>query len=248
MATRMLFSGDTGRTAHCAVLPESLRHSAVASALLAIGNYAQLAKGEALVGDPAQHRLVYILSGAAKLVAPPCPSGESGGTGQVLAFHFPGDMIPVLRQGDGHFRLIALTDCQVVAFPTDGFLDIAEGDPAILRWVLTNSLQALHRSRHRMMQLGHKSARQRIADFLVSMAERMSDARSRTCRIILPMSRRDIGESLGLTIETVSRQFTELRDAGLIETRGRSHVRLLDVPALAQVAGQTCHLGSVQHI
>jgi CRP/FNR family transcriptional regulator len=118
--------------------------------------------------------------------------------------------------------------------------------------VLTRSLQALHRSRTRMMQLGHKSARQRIADFLVSMAERLTDSTGGTaggaCRLILPMSRRDIGDSLGLTIETVSRQFTELREAGLIETRGRSLVQLRDLAALAQAAGQTRFAGPVQKI
>jgi len=99
-------------------------------------------------------------------------------------------------------------------------------------------LQALHRSRTRMMQMGHKSAQQRIADFLVSMAERLAGCTSGACAFALPMSRRDIGDSLGLTIETVSRQLTELREAGLVETEGRSKVSLSDVAALARLAGK----------
>jgi CRP-like cAMP-binding protein len=185
--------------------------------------------------------------GAAKLVAQPVGLAD-GGAVQVLAFHFGGDMISVLREGDSDFRLIALSECRLLVFSTDRFLDIAQSDPAILRWVLTRSLQALHRSRTRMMQLGHKSARQRIADFLMSMAERGGARNAKTCRLVLPMSRRDIGDSLGLTIETVSRQFTELREAGLIETRGRSLVQLLDVGALAQAAGHSRIAGSVQRI
>ncbi len=139
---------------------------------------------------------------------------------QVLAFHFGGDLISVLRQSDGDFRLVALSDCELVIFPADQFLDIAQADPAVLRSVLTRSLQALHRSRTRMMQMGHKSAQQRIADFLVSMAERLADCTAGACVFSLPMSRRDIGDSLGLTIETVSRQLTELREAGLVGNRG----------------------------
>jgi CRP/FNR family transcriptional regulator, anaerobic regulatory protein len=104
--------------------------------------------------------------------------------------------------------------------------------------VLTRSLQALHRSRTRMMQMGHKSAAARIADFLVSMAERLSGTAQGPCAFALPMSRRDIGDSLGLTIETVSRQLTELREAGLVETEGRSKVALTDVAALARIAGR----------
>ncbi|MBU7579650.1 MAG: helix-turn-helix domain-containing protein [Porphyrobacter sp.] len=89
-----------------------------------------------------------------------------------------------------------------------------------------------------MMQMGHKSAAARIADFLVSMAERLTGSTEGPCAFALPMSRRDIGDSLGLTIETVSRQLTELRDAGLVATEGRSRVALRDVGALARIAGR----------
>ena len=234
-------------------LPDGWAESAIADDLCALGEPQALARGEALACDADHDRLVYIARGAAKLVTRPLPNSDdaaASGAVQVLAFHFAGDMISVLRQesgaAGGHFRLIALDDCQLITFSTDEFLDIAQSDPTILRWVLTRSLQALHRSRTRMMQLGHKSARQRIADFLVSMAERLNDSTSEACRLILPMSRRDIGDSLGLTIETVSRQFTDLREAGLIKTKGRSLVELLDLPALAQAAGQPCVTGPVQ--
>jgi len=253
MATLMPSAPDASMAAFRAALPDGWANSVTADALCAIGGHEHLAKGEALACDPLHDRLIFIAQGSAKLVAQPVAAGgDAVGTVQVLAFHFAGDIISVLREGDSDFRLVALTDCTLIAFATDAFLDIAQRDPAVLRWVLTRSLQALHRSRTRMMQLGHKSARQRIADFLVSMAERASDNPSgRTvgaCRLILPMSRRDIGDSLGLTIETVSRQFTELREAGLIATRGRSLVQLLDVAALAQAAGQTRLAGSARNI
>ncbi|MGY6551444.1 MAG: Crp/Fnr family transcriptional regulator [Erythrobacter sp.] len=234
-----------------AALADGCAQSAIADRLCALGQYQALAKGETLACDPVDDRMVFIAAGSAKLVAQSAAviGAQAGaGTVQVLAFHFAGDLISVLRQSDSDFRLAALADCQLMVFPTDQFLDIAQGDPAVLRWVLTRSLQALHRSRTRMMQLGHKSARQRIADFLVSMAERLSDCHNGACRLILPMSRRDIGDSLGLTIETVSRQFTELREAGLIETKGRSLVQLLDLGALAQAAGHPRFSGSVQPI
>jgi CRP/FNR family transcriptional regulator len=130
-------------------------------------------------------------------------------------------------------------------FPAEQFLDIAQNNPAVLRSVLARSLQALHRSRTRMMQMGHKSAQQRIADFLVSMAERLAGCTTGACAFALPMSRRDIGDSLGLTIETVSRQLTELREAGLLETEGRSKVCLSDVSALARLAGKSGSQASV---
>lgn len=212
-----------------------MRAGPTADRLCALGEAVHLTKGTQLAPDPHHDRLVYIANGCAKLVA---PSHSGSPIHQVLAFHFAGDLVSVLRQGDGDFRLVGLSACELVIFPADRFLDAAQADPAVLRAVLTRSLQALHRSRTRMMQMGHKSATARIADFLVSMAERLADCTAGACAFSLPMSRRDIGDSLGLTIETVSRQLTELRDAGLVATEGRSKVSLCDVAALAKIAGR----------
>jgi len=222
-----------------AALPAGTGEGTVADRLCALGEAAQLVRGAQLAPDLHEDRLVWIASGSAKLVAPHAggPNGPVPG-GQVLAFHFAGDLVSVLRQSDGDFRLVALADCALVIFPADAFLDAAQADPPVLRSVLSRSLQALHRSRTRMMQMGHKSAAARIADFLVSMAERLADCTAGACAFALPMSRRDIGDSLGLTIETVSRQLTELREAGLIVTEGRSKVRLSDIGALAKLAGR----------
>lgn len=211
-----------------------------ADRLCAIGRYKLLERGCELSGNLNEDRLVYIARGSAKLVAQSVSASSGSGeapNNHVLAFHFTGDIVSVLRQKDADFRLIALSDLELVIFPADQFLDIAQEDPVVLRSVLMRSLQALHRSRTKMMQLGHKSARQRIADFLVSMAHRLGDCSDGSCEFALPMSRRDIGDSLGLTIETVSRQFTELREAGLVETEGRSCVRLTDISKLVAEAG-----------
>lgn len=186
--------------------------------------------------------LVFVASGVVKLTAQsasPQPAKHDACTNHVLSFHFPTDIVSVLRREDGDFRLIALADAQLVTFSADRFLDLAQDDPAVIRSVLARSLNALHRSRNRMMQMSHKSARQRVADFLVSMSKRLTAGEHKACEFALPMSRRDIADCLGLTIETVSRQFAELRDAGLIETEGRSLVRLLDLEKLSREAGRT---------
>ena len=222
-----------------AALPAGTGDAPTADRLCELGLALHLAKGDQLAPDPRDDRLVWIADGAVKLVA---PNGQGTPGGQVLAFHFARDLVSVLRQSDGHsrgdLRLVALTDSNMVIFPADRFLDTAQADAAVLRAVLSRSLQALHRSRKRMMQMGHKSAATRIADFLVSMAERLADCTSGRCAFALPMTRRDIGDSLGLTIETVSRQLTELREAGLLATEGRSRIALSDVEALARIAGR----------
>lgn len=220
-------------------LPVGAGGAPTADRLCAIGTCLHLTRGAELPPDAFEDRLVHVVSGAAKLIARPTSDSPAC---QVLAFHFAGDMISVLRRSPGNawgdFRLAALTDCDLVVFQAERFLDIAQNDPAVLRAVLARSLQALHRSRTRIMQMGHKSANARIADFLVSMAERLAGCTAGPCAFALPMSRRDIGDSLGLTIETVSRQLTELREAGLVATEGRSNIRLSDVAALARIAGR----------
>lgn len=227
-----------------------------AERLCAVGRFRSLERGDELPADRYEDRLVFIATGTAKLVAqsatasastrkPIKPNGSSARSidrdistnTHVLAFHFPGDIVSVLRQADGDFRLVALSNLDLVTFQAAQFLDVAQDNPVVLRSVLSRSLQALHRSRTKMMQLGHKSARQRIADFLVGMAKRLCGCTCGECEFSLPMTRRDIGDSLGLKIETVSRQFSELREAGLVETQGRSLVRLTDISALAGEAG-----------
>lgn len=196
--------------------------------------------------NPDADRLVYIASGAVKLIGQrsgpvgqePLAASRSPTGSQILAFHFAGEIVSVLHHSERDVRLAALCDTDLVIFWTDQFLDVAEGDPAVIRAMLTRSLEALQRSRARMMQLGHKSARQRVADFLVTLAHRIGVPDGAACDLTLPMSRRDIADSLGLTLETVSRQFADLRTEGLVATSGRSTVRLPDMAALAREAGQ----------
>ncbi|MDJ0977479.1 MAG: helix-turn-helix domain-containing protein [Erythrobacter sp.] len=231
-----------------AALPECARDAVIADRLCAIGQYRRLAAGDALPGNPREDRLVFIASGVTKLVAqlPPAPGDDAQNAGhktkvlcknQVLAFHFPGDIVSVLRKEDGDLRIVALKDTQLIVFFADQFLDIAQDNPAVIRSTLASSIQALHASRTRMMQLGHKSAGHRIAEFLTSMAQRLCGCTKGRCEFVLPMSRRDIADSLGLTIETVSRQFAELREIGLIETQGRSIVRVNQLDTLARRGG-----------
>ena len=85
--------------------------------------------------------------------------------------------------------------------------------------------------------LGTHSARERLAGFLLAMFERGACHRASPETIRLPMSRAEISDSLGLTIETVSRQFSEMRNLGLIETTGRSIVTVRDWEGLAHAAG-----------
>ena len=91
--------------------------------------------------------------------------------------------------------------------------------------------------------IGHKTATERMAGFLVMMAARIGVPQGDAILLDLPMSRRDIGDSLGLTIETISRQFSLLRQERQIATQGRCKMLLLDFKGLQERAGHLGELG-----
>ena len=203
----------------------------ITSELMAIGHLVSPKRGARAYIDPSVDQMVYVSRGATKLVAT-----ASEGREQIVAFHFAGDLISVPANAQHAYSLRALVDSQLLTFPTSQFIDCAERSPALLRQVLDRVLVALHRSRDKAVGLGRKTAEERLASFFMVMAERIGKSDGKARAIDLPMSRKDIADALGLTIETVSRQLGRLRDLGLIETSGRSGVRLLDPTALERRA------------
>lgn len=208
--------------AACAALAQSLR--------LGAGKIAPLPRGESA--------LVHIVSGAAKLVAHAAAERE-----QVTAFNFSGDLVMVPGSGPHAYVLHTLIECELTVFPYKALRGAVADDPAILAQLLDNCDAALSRCREKALMIGRKTASERMAGFLVMMAARIGEPRGDTVLLDLPMSRRDIGDSLGLTIETISRQFSLLREARQIATEGRSKVVLLDFSGLQERAGHLAELG-----
>lgn len=198
----------------------------------AIARYASARAGDAPFTVNDQDQIVFIANGSSKLVAE-----ASLGRVQVVAFHFTGDLVSVPARGAHGYTLYALEECELIFFPADQFFKLAKHEAGMMDEALERALLALSRSREKAISLGRKSAQERLADFLLNMAERIGVKEGYGWEMRLPMSRSDIADSLGLTIETVSRQLTELRDAGLLKTQGRSHIQLLDLDALAARAG-----------
>lgn len=182
--------------------------------------------------DSASGQEVYIGTGSAKLVAQ-----ASGGREQIVSFHFAGELACVPATGSHAYSLHALTPCELLAFPAEEFMELARSEPAILSEVCDRVIAALEKSQEKSLSLGRKTAQERIAEFLVAKAARIGMSQGDGCAMRLPMSRRDIADSLGLTNETVSRQFAELRNLGLVETSGRSMVLIKDLNALRDLGG-----------
>jgi len=94
-----------------------------------------------------------------------------------------------------------------------------------------HALRDLQRSQDHVLTLGRRSATERLASFLLDLTERLGGA----SEFDLPMSRQDIADYLGLTIETVSRTLTQLQVQGFIQLHGCRHIRLARRAALADL-------------
>lgn len=104
------------------------------------------------------------------------------------------------------------------------------------RRLLAMASNELAAAQEQMVLLGRKTARERVASFLLGMVQRGERAGHAGEVVSLPMTRADIADYLGLTTETVSRTFTNLRGGGTISLDGASIVHILDADALEELA------------
>jgi CRP-like cAMP-binding protein len=157
----------------------------------------------------------------------------SDGRRQIGGFYLPGDIFG-LQFGDEHaLSAEAMTDANVRIVKRSALNALAKRDPLIAQELFLLTGRELHRMRERMLLL-IKSAHERVASFLLEMASRGS---STGPAIDLPMSRQDIADYLGITIETVSRTFTALEAAATIELPTSRQIVLRDRPALNRLNG-----------
>jgi CRP/FNR family nitrogen fixation transcriptional regulator len=155
----------------------------------------------------------------------------SDGRRQIDAFHLPGDIFG-LEAGDDHrFGAEAVGTATVIAYRRFGSDMLSTGPGAFSREVLAAMMLSLERAQNHMLLLGRKSAMEKIATFLLDLSARLKDD-----AIELPMSRMDIADHLGLTIETVSRSLTQLERQRIIDLPAhRRSIVLRDKSALRRI-------------
>ena len=142
----------------------------------------------------------------------------SDGRRQIGAFHLDGDIFG-MSSGEFHrFTAEAVVDTTVWLTKRDSLEEIAKVDSVLARDLLCMTTRSLQHAEDHMLLLGRKDALERVAAFLVEMDARLTDAGAMT----LPMSRHDIADYLGLTLETVSRSLSRLRRAGALSFVGSS--------------------------
>ena len=151
----------------------------------------------------------------------------SDGRRQIDAFHVAGDVFGIEMGGLYTLSAEAVSDCRVVAYRRLPF------DQSVPPQLLVQVMRSLNRAQEHAVLLGRRSAVEKVAAFLLDWA-RQSSA---TGTIALAMTRQDIGDYLGLTIETVSRTLSLLERDGVIELPSVRQIRVKDVEALTDLNG-----------
>lgn len=205
-----------------------------------MGRKRTIKRGETLLweGDPAPV-VANIIDGVLKLSV-----NLQDGREQIVSVMYAADFIGRPFGKESPYRVTAMTDAEVCVFTRSSFDSFAKEHPDLQNKLLQRTLDELDRAREWMTLLGKKSATERIATLLVELSDRLSlDGCSPTTlyldRFELPMDRQQISDILGLTIETVSRQFSRIRKEGIIELPDRRTVIIKDrnrLKALAEVA------------
>jgi CRP/FNR family transcriptional regulator len=151
------------------------------------------------------------------------------GRRQVTDFFTAGDLI-VLDLADKYsFTAEAVVDCIVRQYPRTAIFNLVKNDQRFSQQLLAITCSRLMSAHHQMMTLGRKTAEERMATFLTGLVQR-EPRRSR--QIELPMSRTDIADYLGLTVETVSRVLSRLKQQGVISVPNTHSVSITDPEAL----------------
>lgn len=171
-------------------------------------------------GDPAEW-LFTLVDGVVKLFKM-LPDGRRQITGFLLA----GDFLGLAFFNSYAYSAEAVTDSCLCRFPRDRFLELLERHPALEKELLGRASSELAAAQEQMLLLGRKSAKERVASFLLMLARRQQ-ATGRTT-VALAMSRHDIADYLGLTIETVSRGIQAAAAEGLIRLIDRHHYVVVD--------------------
>ena len=216
-------------TTDSALRPNSLRDLGMRSesnALVSLSEFSYR-KGTEIYGEKEPAEYVYqVKSGAVrsyKLL--------TDGRRQIGAFHLVGDIFGLENGSEHRFTTEAIIDTTVRLVRRHSLETVAQSDAMVARNLLSMTTNNLQHAEDHMLLLGRKTSLERVAAFLLEMDRRLTAAGV----MALPMSRRDIADYLGLTLETVSRALSRLHELGVIGFVGNTQrqIVLLDRQQLA---------------
>ena len=176
-------------------------------------------------GEPADY-LYKVMSGAVRV-----SKLLDDGRRQVTAFHLPGEIFGLELGKEHRFSAEAISESSILVVKRSTVLALAGRDGEVARQLWTLTADALQRVQDHMLVLGCMNAKERVANFLLQLAKRVSSGNE----IELPMPRQDIADYLGLTIETVSRTMTQLENDATITLPSSRRIVLRNRAALGRL-------------
>jgi len=208
------------------------------TALNTLGRRRHVRQGETIIwGGDDNIVCGNLLSGVLKLSA-----GTVDGKEQTVALLYLADFFGHPYADKAQLSVTALSDAEVCLFPRGPFEQVLHDHGAMERLLLQRTMEALGQARDRMVMLARQSAEEKVAAFLLEMAHRSAGSACAAtadgpATFDLPITRGQMAEILGLTIETVSRQLTRLKEDGLIALPSARGVTIRDAAALQARAG-----------
>ncbi len=162
------------------------------------------------------------------------------GRRQMVGLLLPSDFVGRPGRGVASYDVTATTDLVMCCFRRRPFEELIVSTPHVSQRLLEMTLDELDAAREWMLLLGRKTAREKIASLLAIVARRDASLRAASARgalvFMLPLTREQMADYLGLTLETVSRQMSALRKDGIIVLEGNRHVTVPDMDRLLEEA------------
>lgn len=191
-----------------------------------------LHRGDYLFRSGERFRSLYVVkTGSVKTYAP----NEEGGE-QVLGFHLPGELVGLdAIESEVHTCSAKVLETSAICeLPFTRLEELASSIASLQHQLYRLLSKEIGQDTEMLLLLGKKSADERLASFLLSMSRRLHQRGLSPTDFYLSMSRHEIGNYLGLAVETVSRLFTRFQDEGLLRV-DRKHVELLDLDGLETI-------------
>lgn len=181
-------------------------------------------------GDPAKQ--LYSIRHGTMMVYKMTPDGRR----QITGFLSDGDILG-LESNDEYVRSAeAVTDVSLYRYPLRNLENLLQRYPAAVQRICEITRQELAESQEQMLLLGRKTARERVASFLLKMERHANERGGGDGVTPIPMTRQMIGDYLGIATETVSRSLTEFDRDGLISLVNAHQIRLIDIAELESIA------------
>jgi CRP/FNR family transcriptional regulator len=198
-------------------------------------------KGRMILGEgDAQSVFASIVSGVVKLT-----KSLEDGRQHIVGLLFAPDFIGRAYRADNPYFAEAATEVELCVFPAGGFERLLKDHPSLEHRLFELTLSELDACQEWMLLLARKTAAEKVASFLLMMARRAANlgcahsAGQEALHIHLPLSRAEIADCLGLTVETVSRQMNKLKDANVIGLLNYRDIVVAEIGRLQAAAHQS---------